>query len=86
MSADKIEAAQLAYNKAFGRAHIANVMGHASGNWLDVLWGNADVAFDALIAAVRADEREQAVARFKKLPSDWGQMAGDAIVEAIRNA
>jgi hypothetical protein len=41
---------------------------------------------DALIAAVRADEREQAVARFKKLPSDWGQMAEHAIVKAIRNA
>lgn len=45
-----------------------------------------DVRLDALIAAVRADEREQAVARLKKLPSDWGQMAEDAIVKAIRNA
>ena len=36
--------------------------------------------------AVREDEREQAVARVKKLPDDWGPTAEDAIVRAIRHA
>ena len=73
MSADKVQDAKLRF---FGALYS------------DIMTGEhtADAKFDALIAAVRADEREQAVARFKKLPSDWGQMAEDAIVEAIRNA
>lgn len=71
MSADKVQEARDAVDEA-------------RNGWFTS--AEFDVRLDALIAAVREDERERAVARFDVLHDDWGAIAAEKIRGAIRNA
>lgn len=84
MSADKVQEAH--------DALVSEILDEMSGGppGRPTRWGRM---IDDLIAAVREDERERAVARVMELPTEnWtesgalGRMFTKAAVEAIRNA